>query len=193
MANKDAPFGLKPVGSVGSAIQNGGQTQYSIASGATTAIYMGDPVKMLNTGTITAAAAGNTILGVFNGCFYTDPTSSKPTFSNRYPGSISASDIVASVIDDPDAIFEVQSAATSGVQQTVVGNNADIVYTAGNNQSGVSKVEISGTTAATSAQLRIVGVSSDPSNNTLGTGSDSANVNLLVKINEHFYATTVGV
>jgi Flp pilus assembly CpaE family ATPase len=103
------------------------------------------------------------------------------------------SDAVAFVVDDPNALFEVQSAATSGVQQTVVGNNADSVYTSGSLKTGMSAVEISGTTAATSAQLRIVGVSSDPDNSTLGTGSASGNVNLIVKINEHFYAQTVGV
>ena len=54
-------------------------------------------------------------------------------------------------------------------------------------------MKISGTTAATSAQLRIVGISTDPENRTLGTGSASANVNLIVKINEHFYAQVTGV
>ena len=52
----------------------------------------------------------------------------------------------------------MQSAATGSVVQTVVGNNADIVYTAGSTVDGQSGVEISGTTAATSAQLRIVGI-----------------------------------
>ena len=33
MANVDAPFGLRPVGELGSDIQNGGTTQYRIASG----------------------------------------------------------------------------------------------------------------------------------------------------------------
>ena len=70
------------------------------------------------------------------------------------------SDAVAFVVDDPNALFEVQSAATGSVVQTVVGNNADIcLCTSGSTITGISGVEISGTTAATSAQLRIVGVS----------------------------------
>ena len=48
-------------------------------------------------------------IGVFNGVFYTDPTTKKPTFSNFYPGSINASDIVANVIDDPNTLFLVDS------------------------------------------------------------------------------------
>ena len=35
MANKDAPFGFKLVGRLGSSVQNNGTTEYEIASGAT--------------------------------------------------------------------------------------------------------------------------------------------------------------
>jgi len=192
MANKDAPFGLKPVGELGSGYNTSGTTEYKIASGATGNIFSGDLVKMANTGTILVAAAGNQALGVFRGCQYTD-SNGDVIYSPYWPSGTVTSDAVAFVVDDPNALFEVQSAATGSVVQTVVGNNADIVYTSGSTKTGISAVEISGTTAATSAQLRIVGVSGDPDNNTLGTGAASANVNLIVKINEHFYAQTVGV
>jgi len=192
MANKDAPFGLKPVGELGSGYNTSGTTEYSIASGATGNIFSGDLVKMANTGTILVAAAGDQSLGVFRGCQYTD-SNGDVIFSPYWPSGTVTSDAVAFVVDDPNALFEVQSAATGSVVQTVVGNNADIVYTSGSTKTGISAVEISGTTAATSAQLRIVGFSGDPDNNTLGTGSQSANVNMIVKINEHFYAQTVGV
>ena len=192
MANKDAPFGLKPVGELGSGYNTSGTTEYSIASGASGNIFSGDLVKMANTGTILVAAAGDQALGVFRGCKYTD-SNGDVIYSAYWPDGTVSSDAVAFVVDDPNALFEVQSAATGSVVQTVVGNNADIVYTAGSTKTGISAVEISGTTAATSAQLRIVGFSGDPENNTLGTGSQSANVNLIVKINEHFYAQTTGV
>lgn len=192
MANKDAPFGLKPSSKLGSNYNAEGVTEYKIASGASGNIFSGDLVKMANTGTILVAAAGDQALGVFRGCQYTD-SSGDVIYSPYWPDGTVASDAVAFVVDDPDALFEVQSAATGSVVQTVVGNNADIVYTSGSTITGISAVEISGTTAATSAQLRIVGVSTDPDNSTLGTGSASANVNLIVKINEHFYAQTTGV
>jgi hypothetical protein len=147
---------------------------------------------MANTGTILVAAAGDQLLGVFRGCRYTN-ASGEVIYSAYWPDGTVSSDAVAFVVDDPNALFEVQSAATGSVVQTVVGNNADIVYTSGSTSDGQSGVEISGTTAATSAQLRIVGFSGDPENNTLGTGSQSANVNMIVKINEHFYAQTTGV
>ena len=192
MANKDAPFGLKPVGELGSGYNSAGTTEYKIASGASGNIFSGDLVKMANTGTILVAAAGDQALGVFRGCQYTD-SNGDVIFSPYWPSGTVTSDAVAFVVDDPNALFEVQSAATGSVVQTVVGNNADTVYTSGSTKTGISAVEISGTTAATSAQLRIVGFSGDPDNNTLGTGSQSANVNMIVKINEHFYAQTVGV
>jgi len=192
MSNKNAPFGLKPSSKLGSNYNAEGVTEYKIASGASGNIFSGDLVKMANTGTILVAAAGDQALGVFRGCQYTD-SSGDVIYSPYWPDGTVTSDAVAFVVDDPDALFEIQSAATGSVVQTVVGNNADIVYTAGSTITGISAVEISGTTAATSAQLRIVGVSTDPDNSTLGTGSASANVNLIVKINEHFYAQTTGV
>jgi len=192
MSNQNAPFGLKPSSKLGSNYNAEGVTEYKIASGASGNIFSGDLVKMANTGTILVAAAGDQALGVFRGCQYTD-SSGDVIYSPYWPDGTVTSDAVAFVVDDPNALFEVQSAATGSVVQTVVGNNADIVYTSGSTITGISAVEISGTTAATSAQLRIVGVSTDPENSTLGTGSASTNVNLIVKINEHFYAQTTGV
>jgi len=192
MSNQNAPFGLKPSSKLGSNYNSEGVTEYKIASGASGNIFSGDLVKMANTGTILVAAAGDQALGVFRGCQYTD-SSGDVIYSPYWPDGTVTSDAVAFVVDDPNALFEVQSAATGSVVQTVVGNNADIVYTSGSTITGISAVEISGTTAATSAQLRIVGVSTDPENSTLGTGSASSNVNLIVKINEHFYAQTTGV
>ena len=192
MANQDAAFDLKPNSKLGSNVNSEGTTEYSIASGASGNIFSGDPVKMMNTGTILVAAAGDQLLGVFRGCRYTN-SSGEVIYSSYWPNGTVSSDAVAFVVDDPNALFEVQSAATGSVVQTVVGNNADIVYASGSTTDGQSGVEISGTTAATSAQLRIVGFSGDPENNTLGTGSQSANVNMIVKINEHFYAQVTGV
>ena len=192
MANQNAAFGLRPLGKLGSNVNSEGVTEYKIASGASGNIFSGDPVKMTSAGTILVAGAGDQLLGVFRGCKFTN-SSGEIIFSAHWPNGTVTSDAVAFVVDDPNALFEVESAATGSVVQTVVGNNADIVYASGSTTDGQSGVTISGTTAATTAQLRIVGISNDPENNTLGTGSQSANVNLIVKINEHFYAQVTGV
>ena len=63
MANKDAAFGLKPIGKIGQNADNNGLSEYDISASAT-AIYFQDPVEILAAGTIGVAAAGDTtILG----------------------------------------------------------------------------------------------------------------------------------
>ena len=186
MANKDAAFGLKPIGKVGQNRDAAGLSEYSIAASAS-AIYFNDPVEMANTGTITVAAAGDALLGSLGGVFFTDATTSKPTYANHLDASNTATDIVGFVSDDPYERFEIQSAGTPA--QTNIGNCADIVYAAGSSPNYVSGVEISGTMAAGTAQLKIIGVSRDPDNNELG----SANTNLVVTINEHFLKQTAGI
>ena len=193
MANQNAAFGLRPLGKLGSNVNSEGTTEYSIASGASGNIFSGDLVKMTNAGTIlVASATDNPLLGVFRGCKFTN-ASGEVIYSSYWPNGTVSSDAVAFVVDDPNALFEVQSAATGSVVQTVGGLNADIVYTAGSTTTGRSNVDLSGTMATGTAQCRIIGFSNDPENNALGTGSLSTYVNMIVKINEHFYAQAVGV
>ena len=188
MANQDAAFGLKAIGKVGQNRDNQGLSEYSIAASAT-AIYQGDPVEMLATGTIGVAAAGDTLLlGPLTGVFYTDASTSKPTWANHLNASNTATDIVGFVSDDPYERFEVQADGATAAAD--VGLNADIVYAAGSSPDYVSKVELDTSDQKTgTAQLRIMGISKDPLNNTAG----SANVNLVVMINEHFLKGTAGI
>jgi hypothetical protein len=189
MANKDAAFGLRPIGKVGQNRDNQGLSEYSIAANDTSTIYFNDPVKATAAGTIDVAAAGSTLLGSLNGVFYTDPTTKKPTWANHY-SQVNASDIVAFVSDDPYERFEIQSNGTNAITQASVFFNYDIEYTAGNSANYVSKVELSETTGvSTSAQLRLLGFSKDPDNNDIA----SANVNMVVEINEHFLKSTTGI
>ena len=187
MANQDAAFGLKAIGKVGQNRDNQGLSEYSIAASAT-AIYQWDPVEMAATGTITVAAATDTLLGSLNGVFYTDASTSKPTWANHLNASNTATDIVGFVSDDPYERFEIQSDGATAAAD--VGMNADIVYAAGSSPDYVSKVELdhSDLKSAT-AQLRVLAISNDPNNSTAG----SANVNLVVMINEHFLKGTVGI
>ena len=187
MANTDAAFGLKAIGKVGQNRDNQGLSEYSIASSAT-AIYQWDPVEMAATGTITVAAATDTLLGSLNGVFYTDASTSKPTWANHLNASNTATDIVGFVSDDPYERFEIQSDGATAAAD--VGMNADIVYAAGSSPDYVSKVELDHSDLKTAtAQLRVLAISNDPNNSTAG----SANVNLVVMINEHFLKGTVGV
>ena len=187
MANQDNAFGLRAIGKVGQNRDNQGLSEYDIAASAT-AIYQNDPVEMAATGTITVAAATDTLLGSLNGVFYTDASTSKPTWANHLNASNTATDIVGFVSDDPYERFEIQSDGATAAAD--VGMNADIVYAAGSSPDYVSKVELDHSDLKTAtAQLRVLAISNDPSNNTAG----SADVNLVVMINEHFLKGTVGI
>jgi hypothetical protein len=189
MANKDAAFGLRPIGKVGQNRDNGGLSEYSIAANDTSTIYFNDPVKATAAGTIDVAGAGGDLLGSLNGVFYTDPTTKKPTWANHY-SQVNAADIVAFVSDDPYERFEIQSNGTNAITQASVFLNYDIAYTAGDSANYVSKVELDESTGVnTAAQLRLLGFSNDPDNSDIG----SANVNMVVSINEHFLKSTTGI
>ena len=187
MANKDAAFGLRAIGKVGQNRDNQGLSEYDIAASAT-AIYQNDPVEMAATGTITVAAATDTLLGSLNGVFYTDASTSKPTWANHLNASNTATDIVGFVSDDPYERFEIQSDAALTAAE--VGMNADIVYAAGSTPNYISKVELDHSDLKTAtAQLRVIGISKDPQNDEAG----AADVNAVVIINEHFLKGTVGI
>tara|TARA_Y100000992_G_scaffold165097_1_gene110864 strand:- start:85 stop:648 length:564 start_codon:yes stop_codon:yes gene_type:complete len=187
MANKDSAFGLRPIGKVGQNRDNQGLSEYDIAASAT-AIFQNDPVEMAATGTITVAAATDTLLGSLTGVFFTDASTSKPTFANHLKGSNTATDIKGFVSDDPYERFEIQSDDATAAAD--VGLNADIVYASGASPNFVSKVELDHSDLKTgTAQLRVLAISKDIENNEAG----SANVNLVVMINEHFLKGTTGI
>jgi hypothetical protein len=194
MANRDAPFGFRPAKMLGGAPFNNGQTSYGIASGYNTNIFTGDAVELHTDGTVTVGAAGQTnLIGVFNGCFYTDSTG-KPTYSKHWPADTVASDAVAFVIDDPNVIFVAQEDSTDiGASWPANrGSNADLVSThAGSVKTGRSGMELdSSTITAATAQFRIIDLDTDEYNNE----SSSANGNYLVRINEGLhYANTAGI
>ena len=161
MANQAGFYGFRPVKMLGGAYNGQCQTEYTIGNNEASAIYQGDPVILAANGSIDiGSSAGAEILGIFNGCFYTDPTTGKPTFSNHYPGSIAAADIVANVIDDPNVVFEVKGDdANGGLAQ--VGTNCNIAtYTAGSDIDGISNVVIDGGSFTTdaAANFRVVGL-----------------------------------
>jgi hypothetical protein len=185
MANIDKAFGLRPMGNLSA---TGAQKQYGyeIADNQAGTIFQGDLVA-LSGGYITRflPATHTAAVGVFNGCNYIDPTTGKPTWKNYYPGSvnITAGKITADVIDDPSQLFLIQCDA--GFVAADVGKNADVVGTGGSTTTGVSTMELSSSTLATTAALNLktVGLYNVPSNE---FGSFAV---VVVKINEHVYGS----
>ena len=197
MANQDAPFGFRQVGGLGSRPTSEGTSKYVIQSGTTGAIYAGDVVTLGNGttfseggGVIAQGYVGSSEtdavlnVGIFNGCFYDDPTTKKPTFKNYWPGDVTVTNpsagATAFVYDNPDDLFEVQSSGT--LSQAIVGRGIDMAYTAGATINGRSKEEITATASADGGftPLRI---SEDPANSDVSND----NANWIVKFNQHVY------
>ena len=197
MANQDAPFGFKAVGGMGSSYMTQGTSKYQINDNWTNAIFQGDLVAAGDgsatdrasttsvKGYIFGSIAATTLnFGVFNGCFYIDPTTSKPTWKNYYPGAvnITTGTIDAYCYDNPQQLYEAQTAGT--LTQTDVGSLIDnATYVAGSTIDGLSACELHTSSKVTTGKWRIIRISEDPYNSDTG----SANSNWVVRLNESIY------
>ena len=199
MANRNTQgFGLIPAGVLGATPSTGGQNKYKIDSGYPTSLYMGMPVQYdsasganVDPGYIVTAQDAITVptIGVFNGCFYTDANTLKPTFSAFYPGgtvpdaNTNAGDIDAFVIDNPWQQYNVQLdtrlAATAALAQAEMGKTLGLTVSAngaasansGSTLSGQSNSQLTVGTAsnAVANQWRLLRVAEDPENEDLIT------------------------
>jgi len=185
MANVIEKYGLRPVRQLNGSPFINAQNRYRIAANYGTAIYQGDLVIPVTGGNIERASAGtsNAVVGVFNGCFYTDPTTQKPTFSNFYPGTVNASDIIAMVVDGPDTVYEIKSNASFAVADLF--QNYSITNVTGSTKTGISFAQLDVATSGTTGTFAVqsIDITQDPFNSDLTV----SNVGVLVRINNHFY------
>lgn len=192
MSSVATPYGAEPVGTLSASGSFSGKVRHiPIASGYATAIFYGDFVRLVaagvvekDTGTTTA-----TPVGVFMGCFYTDPTTKQPTYSQYWPASTVASDAVAYVLDDPNVLMKMQ--ASGSIAQTALGANVEIVQTAGSTAVGRSKNAVNAASVGTAntLPLRIVDFVDGPDSQVGDAFTD-----VIVKFNAgHQYNNTTGV
>ena len=134
-----APAGFLPVNLLGGRVYNQAIRQILIASGYAQNIGYGDLVTYTTDGTIirvdttsgAKAAFATAPVGIFLGCQYSEGSGLRYTLNAQYwPSGTVASDAVAYVCEDPDAIFQVTLTNGSGVTytasaatQATVGNN----------------------------------------------------------------------
>ena len=184
MANVDAAFGLAPVRH----LSGNGYSRanvYTITSGLAENIFTGDAVIITSGGVITPHTATEVNnIGVFAGVSYTAADGSY-VYSQYWPSGTVATNIKAYVYDDPYTVFKVQSAGT--IAQTNVGNCADLVAGAGSTTTGQSGFESSGTMAAGTATVKILGLYETPDN------AFGANAIIEVLINEHLLKDNAGI
>ena len=127
----DAPYGFKPINRLDGLPYAGAMRQIPIANAYNQNIFYGDVVQ-ISGGTIvrssyTPATAPTTpingTIGVFMGCSYTSPATGQKLFSQYYPASTAANDILAFVVDDPRALFK----AVVTTQSTSLANTSTTV------------------------------------------------------------------
>ena len=192
MANVTERFGLRPSRQLNGSPFINAQNRYRVATNNSTNIYQGDVVIPFNSGTVGRAVANTSTpaVGVFNGCFYTDPTTQKPTWKNYLPSSVTATDIVAFVIDAPDTVFEVNANGVFGVAD--IFKNFSVNNVTGNIQTGISYVQLDVANSGTDSTYLVQAI--DISGDVLNSDVTVSNANVLVRINNHFYkAATSGL
>jgi len=135
-----AAYGYKPVNLIGGQVFAGSTRNLPVQYNYGTALYYGDLVT-LSAGYVVIAtypvSTTNTTVGVFLGCYYTNPTTKQRQYSQYYPGSVTAGDITAIVGDDPDQV--IRCAVTTGASATTIGSASSIlvgVNMAGNTLTG---------------------------------------------------------
>jgi len=185
MANVAEKFGLKPVRLLDGSDFINAQNRYRVAANYGTPIFQGDLVTPVTGGGIERHTAGSTtaVVGVFNGCFYTDPTTQKPTWKNYYPGTVNASDIMATVLDSPDQVYKIDSDGAFAVAD--IFKNFSVTNNTGNTITGTSKVQLDYSVSGIKVTyvVQAIDISQDVDNSDAGV----VNVDVLVRINNHFY------
>lgn len=187
MATTASPYGLLPVKLIGGQPFAGSTRLLPIASAYGTSIFFGDVVT-LSSGTVVkdTGTTSSTPIGVFLGCEYVDAVSGL-RHSQYFPAGTTAptgTQILAYICDDPDALFQIQSAGS--LTQAAIGKNGDLVQNAGSTATGKSAVALA-TTALDTTNTRPIRVIDFVSPVT------DAFPDLLVKFNTHRYNSTTGI
>jgi hypothetical protein len=208
MASTASPYGLKPVNELGGLPYAGSTRSFLIdPAGSASNIYNGSPVYVNASGYLAVATAtgadattngfpvgtANTgIVGVFVGCQYIN-AQGQVIYSQYYPTGTTGV-INAYVVDDPNVIFQVQSAGT--VTQAAVGANVFFstgAVATGSTTTGNSTASVvAGASAVTTtAAFRVVGFPNMVGFSVVG----DAYTDVFVKINPgyHSYTNAVGL
>ena len=212
MANVSKINGFRPIKHVTGAPYNGQCNIYAVASGDSTALFVGDSVKLAADANaagiqyVTAHAAGTAgtgqpalgvVVGVLNSKF--DPVDGKMSAGSvsldtpQYHAASTEGYVL--VADSPDLIYEVEATAAGSAYSFAVadvGQNANLYAGAGSTTTGNSQHSLNMSDKGTTSTLpfKIVGVSKKIDNEVTGNYTK-----VLVQINNHQFKSvgTVGV
>ena len=209
MANQTGGFGFRQAPTVGSTPATGGQAEYMVKSGLGVGIFQNNPVSQQHTSgddgylqdttadTMDDGIAGGVdwstgtsniqpLVGVFNGIFYINSSTSKPTFANHVLASTTfgtdyntgSSDGIGFVNDNPMQEYTCKADAAVTQANLLSTFNPTDGATAGTQINGQSTVKLNIASADATSQFRIVRTANDPENN----DNTAANSNVVVQI-----------
>ena len=187
-------FGLRTTMALGNTPATSGQSEYKIKSGLGVGIFKNNPVSLQDSGGDQGylqdasfattddggsggAAYDNTghapLIGVFNGCFFVNSTTSKPTFANSVAASTTfgtdyntgSTDGLGFVNDNPFQEYEMKAdAAVTQAMYGDAGYNTNS-FTASDAVSGQSTVTLDiGGGANSNHMFKLVRSANDPEN-----------------------------
>jgi hypothetical protein len=220
MASTLSPYGLRPIQLVGGQVFAGQFREYKFSVNTAAAIFAGDVIALASTGEpasitttpvgikipATSADATAGIVGVCVGVRYVTPNLNQQQFAQYLPANAVTAgytDIFVRVVDDPDALFQIQGTAALGTFNSgtngsgwsgAIGKNAALGFvTAGNTRTGNSGVNLivgtngAGLVTTAATAMRVVDV-------VRGTESDLY-PEFVVKFNQgvHSYYNSLGV
>ena len=211
MANETGGFGRRSVYTLGSTPATQGLSEYPIKTAPGKGLYQNNPCSKQGAGDtgylqdaanatmddgITGGAgwANNTanilpMTGVFNGAFYIDSTTSKPTWSNTVASgqafgtdyNTGSSDGIGFVNDNPMQEYVVKAAAATAISIMVPDLTYNVADLGTSYKSGQSTVKLAtGASAAAGAgqyAFDIVRVANDP----LNSDNSAVNSNVIVR------------
>ena len=209
MANQTGGFGFRQAPTVGSTPATGGQAEYIVKSGLGVGIFQNNPVSQQHTAgddgylqditadTMDDGIAGGVdwstgtsniqpIVGVFNGIFYVNSSTSKPTFANHVLSGTTfgtdyntgSNDGIGLVNDNPMQEYTCKADAAVTQANLLSTFNSTDGATAGTQINGQSTVKLNIASADATSMFRIVRTANDPENN----DNSVANSNVVVQI-----------
>ena len=208
MANQTAGFGFRQAPTMGSTPATGGQAEYMVKSGLAVGIFQNNPVSLQSAGDTgylqdatadtmddgkaggidwSTGTSGITLIeGVFNGIFYINSSTSKPTFANHVLASTTfgtdyntgSTDGIGFVNDNPMQEYTCKADAAVTQANLLSTFNPTDGATVGTSSNGQSTVKLDVTGTAATSMFRIVRTANDPGND----DNASANSNVVVQI-----------
>lgn len=201
MANANVPRGLIPYAMIWGGKYNGSFNTYYVPSSYATALYVGDPVKVVsgssdNFGTpgVNLAASGDTVLGVVIGIINGGDMGAMNTVTRDlavyHPASTAG---YVAVCDDPNVLYMIQDDASSQATAPNLwpGKNANLTAgSGGSTVTGYSSYQLQASSVATTntLDLKIVRGIQQPDNSIGTSANTNMNAKWLVKLNKSLWA-----